>query len=79
MCAAAVAKGRKCWPRALAAVTIVSTTRSALRRPAQPLKPMDNIAPNPFTQLQTREARKEEIDRQAAANVQTGIKNSTST
>ena len=54
----------------LAKVVVAGTTRSALRLPARPLKPLSRIAPNPHTTLSTSNALKAEIDAPAAVNVQ---------
>ena len=63
-------RGRERLAVTLAKVVVTGTTRSALRLPAQPLKPLSRIAPNPRTTLSTPDALKAEIDTQAAMNVQ---------
>ena len=51
-------------------MVVTGTTRSALRLPTQPLKPLSRIAPNLRTTLSTPDALKAEIDAQAAVNGQ---------
>ena len=63
-------RGRERLAVSLAKVVVTGTTRSALRLPAQPLKPLSRIAPSPRTTLSTPDALKAEIDTQAAMNVQ---------
>ena len=63
-------RGRERLAVTLTKVVVTGATRSALRLPAQPLKPLSCIAPNPCTTLSTPDALKAEIDTQAAVNVQ---------
>ena len=62
--------GRERLAVTLAKVVIGGTTHSALRLPAQPLKPLSWIAPNPRTTLSPPDALMADIDTQAAMNVQ---------
>ena len=63
-------RGRERLAITLGKVVVTGTTSSALCLPAQPLKPLSRIAPNPRTTLSTPDALKAEIDTQAAMNVQ---------
>ena len=65
-------RGRERLAVTLAKVVVTGTTRSPLRLPAQPLKPLCRIAPNPRTTHSTPDALKAEIDTQAAMNVEHG-------
>ena len=58
----AAARGHERLAVTLAKVVVPGTTRSAVRLPAQPLKPLSRIAPNPRTTLSTPDALKAEID-----------------